>query len=67
MIRTKTELLARINAVDKMLKYCGITKESVGEAKYSSLFRGLHSEDSRVNEAAFKDLASLYATLPESG
>lgn len=59
MIRTETEQLARIHAVDKLLKCYGATKESLGQEKYRSLYRGLHSEDVRLKEAAFKQLDNL--------
>jgi len=56
MIRTETEQLARIHAVDKLLECYGVTEESLEKNKYLSLYRGLHSEDVRTKEAAFKQL-----------
>jgi hypothetical protein len=60
MIRTETEQLVRIHAVDKLLKCYGVTKASVGKDVYSGLYRGLHSEDMRIKEATFKKLDALY-------
>jgi hypothetical protein len=59
MIRTETEQLARIHAVDKLLECYGVTEESLEKNKYLSLYRGLHSEDVRTKEAAFKQLDDL--------
>lgn len=59
MIRTETVQLARIHAVDKLLKCYGVTKESLGKDKYRSLYLGLHSEEGRAKEAAFEQLAHL--------
>ena len=56
MIRTETEQLARIHAVDKLLECYGVTEESLEKNKYLSLYRGLHSEDVRTKEASFKQL-----------
>jgi len=60
MIRVETKQLARIHAVDKILECYGVNEESVGKNKYISIYRGLHSEDLRDKEAAFKQLERLY-------
>ena len=60
MIRVETEQLARIHAVDKLLECFGVTEESVGRDKYLFIYRGLHSEDLRTKEAAFRQLEKLY-------
>lgn len=60
MIRTETERLARIHAVNKLLQCNGVTKESVGEDTYRTIYRGLHNEDLAAKEEAFKQLAALY-------
>ena len=43
MIRTETEQLARIHAVDKLLRIYGVDEQSVGEMVYRNIYRGLHS------------------------
>lgn len=60
VIRTETEQLARIHAVDKLLQCYGVTKESVGKEKFSRLYRGLHSNNAQTKEAAFEQLDGLY-------
>jgi len=60
MIRTETAQLPRIHAVNKLLECYGVTKESVGDDTYRSIFRGLHSEDLAAKERAFKQLDALY-------
>jgi hypothetical protein len=62
MIRTETEQLARIHSVDKLLQCYGVTEESVDRNRYLKLYRGLHSDDLRIKEAAFKDLDSLFGS-----
>lgn len=59
MIRTETQKLARIHAVDKLLECYGATKESLGKELYRTLYMGLHSDDVRVKEAAFTQLDAL--------
>jgi len=56
MIRTETEQLARIHAVDKLLMCYGVDEESVGKDKYLSIYLGLHSEDPNKKETAIKRL-----------
>lgn len=60
MIRTETEQLARIHAVDKLLESYGITEESVGENRFLSFYRGLHSDDPRTKELTFKQLDKFF-------
>jgi hypothetical protein len=60
MIRTETEQLARIHAVDKLLECYGVTEESVGKDQFASFYKGLHSEDVRIKEAAFRQLESIF-------
>jgi hypothetical protein len=60
MIRTETEQLARIHAVDKLLKCYGVTKESVGKETFSGLYKGLHNENTRIKEATFRKLDALF-------
>jgi hypothetical protein len=60
MIRTETEQLARIHAVDKLLSCYGVTKESVGKNTFLNLYKGLHSADVRMKEAAFKQLDAIF-------
>lgn len=60
MIRIETKQLARIHAVNKLLECFGVSKESVEKKLYSSLYRGLHSEDLGEKEAAFKQLERLF-------
>jgi len=60
MIRTETEQLPRIHAVDALLECYGVSGESVGDDAYKSIYRGLHSEDLSAKERAFKQLDALY-------
>jgi len=60
MIRVETKQLARIHAVDKILECYGVSEESVGKNKYINIYRGLHSENLKDKEAAFKQLEKLY-------
>lgn len=59
MIRTETEQLARIHAVDKLLECYGVSEDSVGRELYLQLYRGLHNEDMRIKNLAFKQLDDL--------
>lgn len=61
MIRVETGQLARIHAVDKLLECYGVSEESVGQKEYLSIYRGLHNEDLRTKEKAFKQLDRLHA------
>jgi hypothetical protein len=60
MIRTETEQLARIHAVDKLLRIYGVDEQSVGETVYRDIYRGLHSPAAHMKEAALSRLTSLY-------
>lgn len=60
MIRTETEQLPRIHAVDKLLECYGVTEESIEQSKYLSIYRDLHNEDLKAKERAFKQLDALY-------
>lgn len=56
MIRTETRRLNCVNAVNKLLDCYGVTKESVGEENYLSIYRELRSENLNNKELAFKQL-----------
>lgn len=59
MIRTETDLLPRIHAVNKLLDCYGVSKESVDKAIWSSIYKGLHSDDQSDKERAFNLLEDL--------
>jgi hypothetical protein len=61
MIRTETDNLAAIHAVNALLACYGVSKESIGVKPYQSIYRGLRAEDLAAKEAAFKQLDDLYA------
>lgn len=61
MIRTETERLVSVHAVNKLLDCYGVTKESVGDAEYMVIYKGLRSNDLKEKELAFKRLDKLYA------
>ncbi|GJI93741.1 hypothetical protein RugamoR57_04590 [Duganella caerulea] len=56
MIRTETEQLPRIHAVDKLLECSGISEETMDKNLYLRIFRDLHGEDLKKKEAVFKQL-----------
>ncbi|WP_288393640.1 hypothetical protein [uncultured Herbaspirillum sp.] len=60
MIRTDTEALPLVNACNKLLECYGITEESLPEAQYLRLYRGLRSDDLKTREATFKELDRLF-------
>ncbi|ADJ62460.1 hypothetical protein G5B88_04760 [Herbaspirillum seropedicae] len=60
MIRTETETLPLVNATNKLLECYGITEDSLPEAQYLRLYRGLRSDDLKTKEATFKDLDRLF-------
>lgn len=62
MIRTETDLLASINATNKLLECYGITRESVPKEEFSKLYKGLRNEDTHIKESALKKL-DLYKVL----
>lgn len=59
MIRTETEQLARIHAVDKILECYRVSEESVGKRAFSDLYKDLHNNNLQVKEAAFKRLDAI--------
>ncbi|GJI93740.1 hypothetical protein RugamoR57_04580 [Duganella caerulea] len=59
MICTETEQLARIHAVDKLLECHGISRESIGKADFSSIYKGLHSADPGTREMTLKRVDEL--------
>lgn len=63
MIRTETEQLPRIHAVNKILALYGVSKSSIGEKIYREIYRGLHSDELRDKEQAFGKLEALSKTL----
>ncbi|WBS04832.1 hypothetical protein OU994_11420 [Pseudoduganella sp. SL102] len=63
MIRTETEQLARIHAVNGLLSGCGVSKESVGKSTFLEIYRGLHSADMRAKQAAFERLDAIRQTM----
>lgn len=56
MIRTETDTLARINAVNKLLQCYGITRDSLGKEEFSRLYKGLRSEDINIVNKTFNQL-----------
>jgi hypothetical protein len=60
MIRTETARLASVHAVNKLLDCYDVSKESVGEETYLSIYRGLRSQHLTDKEEAFKKLDALY-------
>jgi hypothetical protein len=60
MIRTETKQLARIHAVDKLMRIYGVDEQSVGETVYLDIYRGLRSPEMHMKEAALSRLATLY-------
>ena len=55
-----TETLPLVNATNKLLECYGITEDSLPEAQYLRLYRGLRSDDLKTKEATFKDLDRLF-------
>jgi uncharacterized protein YoaH (UPF0181 family) len=60
MIRTETEQMALINAVNKLLACYEVTRESVDKETFSRFYRGLRSDDLAAKEKTFARLDSLY-------
>jgi hypothetical protein len=56
MIRTETDMLASINATNKLLECYGITRELVTKEEFSRFYRGLRSDDVKLKEITFKQL-----------
>lgn len=61
MIRTETEQMALINAVNKLLACYEVTRESVDKETFSSFYRGLRGDDLATKEKTFARLESLYS------
>ena len=59
MIRTETETLPLVNAINKLLECHGITRESVDKEKFSHFYLGLRSDEARDKEAIFEELDCL--------
>jgi len=60
MIRTETDKLALIHAVNKLLLYHDISEESVGKRKYLSIYRNLCSGDSVKIKEGLDDIDRLF-------
>lgn len=60
MIRTETETLPLVNAINKYLECYGITRESVSKEEFSHFYRGLRSDGAGDKEAVFKELENLF-------
>lgn len=56
MIRTETDMLASINATNKLLECYGITRGAVKKEEFSRFYRGLRSDDVKLKEMTFKKL-----------
>jgi len=56
VIRTETEQLPRIHAVNKLLECYGVSEETMDKNLYLRIFRDLHGEDLEKKEAVFKQL-----------
>ena len=59
MIRTETETLPLVNAINKLLECHGITRESVSKEKFSHFYRGLRSDEARDKEVISQELDRL--------
>ncbi|GAA5013427.1 hypothetical protein GCM10025794_01740 [Massilia kyonggiensis] len=59
MIRTETETLPLVNAINKLLECHGITRESVSKEEFSKFYLGLRSDVLADKEKIFKQLDSL--------
>lgn len=59
MIRTETDLLASINAANKILECYGISRDSVSKEEFSKLYKGLRSDEPNVRENTLRKLDSL--------
>ncbi|WP_312520410.1 hypothetical protein [Massilia sp.] len=59
MIRTETTQLPRIHAVNKLLDINNINKSTIGEKLFKEIYRGLHSDDAREQDRAFKKIENL--------
>lgn len=61
MIRTETETLPLVNATNKLLECCGITRESVDKETFSMYYCGLRSDLLADKEMTFKKLDDTFA------
>jgi hypothetical protein len=59
MIRTEVETLPLVNAINKLLKCHGITRESVSKDDFSAFYRGLRSDALTDKEKTFHKLDSI--------
>ncbi|MFK3737198.1 hypothetical protein [Massilia sp. TN1-12] len=59
MIRTETETLPLVNAINKLLECHGITRESVSKDEFSAFYRGLRSDVSSDKEKTFQKLDKI--------
>ena len=59
MIRTETETLPLVNAINKLLECHGITRESVSKEEFSKFYLGLRSDDLADKEQTFRQLDNL--------
>jgi hypothetical protein len=60
MIRTETETLPLVNAINKLLECHGITRESVSKEEFSKLYLGLRSDILADKEKTFRHLDNLF-------
>lgn len=56
VIRTETEQLPRIHAVNKLLACYGVSEETMDKNLYLRIFRDLHGKDFEKKETVFKQL-----------
>lgn len=59
MIRTETDLLASINATNKILECYGVTRDSVPKEEFSKLYKGLRNDEPNIRESTLRKLDSL--------
>ena len=59
MIRTETETLPLVSAINKLLECHGITRESVSKEEFSKFYLGLRSDVLTDKEKIFRQLGSL--------
>jgi hypothetical protein len=61
MIRTETETLPLVNAINKLLECHGITRESVSKEEFSKFYLGLRSDVLADKEKTFTQLDNLFS------
>lgn len=59
MIRTETETLPLVNAINKLFECHGVTRESVSKDEFSAFYGGLRSDALSDKEKTFQKLDSL--------